>query len=276
MGRDRVAWVIGDVHGCLAELQALEAVIRHRADREGHSPLFVLLGDLVDRGPSSKQVVSHAIAGARLGTHVSVAGNHEEFFLRALNNIRPDLLVTAGCKAPYWLETLPAMFVRQPRLSALATTDDWAVFHRLFWVTQGGAETLASYGCDASTPDEWDIPIEHVRFLCKLALMWRDSVTVVTHALAAAEDLRAVEAGVPLSRAQIMRILWSRSVPASPPDPERVHVSGHTPVQRVRRSHKGKVVRVDTGACMGGRLTGYCPKLDLTLSVQSRFNWRPG
>jgi len=275
MGRERVAWVIGDVHGCLLELRALEDMIRQRADREGHTPLFVLLGDLVDRGPASKQVIDHAIEGGEAGTHVSLAGNHEEFFLRALNNIRPDLLKAADCKAPYWLETLPAMFVRQPRLASLAKASDWAVFHRLFWVTQGGAETLHSYGCDPSKPKSWDIPIEHIRFLCEMPLVWRDKVTVVTHALATNEDIRAAHANVPLTRPQIMRLLWSRSVPSSPPDPKRIHVSGHTPLQRVRRSHDGKVVRVDTGACMGGRLTGYCPKFDLTLSVPSSFNWRP-
>ena len=275
MGQERVAWVVGDVHGCLAELRALEAVVRQRADKEGHTPVFVLLGDLVDRGPSSKQVVDHAIEGGRAGTHVSLAGNHEEFFLRALNNNRPDLLKAAGCQVPFWLETLPAMFVRQPQLASLANASDWAVFHRLFWITQGGAETLNSYGSEPTEPENWDIPLEHVKFLCELPLVWRDDVTVVTHALAAGEDIRAVLGGVPLTRPQIMRILWSRTVPSSPPDPNRIHVSGHTPLQRLRRSHEGQVVRVDTGACMGGRLTGYCPKLDLTLSVGSNFNWRP-
>ena len=170
MALQTTAWIIGDVHGCLLELLALEALVSRRADRLGHRPYFVLAGDLIDRGPASMEVVSHVMRGVEIGTHAAIVGNHEEFFLRALCNGRPDLVEAAGCEIPLWLETLPAMFVRRPRLESLARDAEWAVFHRLMWMTQGGAETLASYGCDPLNPLSWVVPLEHIRFLGRLEL----------------------------------------------------------------------------------------------------------
>jgi len=215
------------------------------------------------------------MTGAAEGTHVSVAGNHEEFFLRALNSFRPDLIQAAGCEIPMWLETLPNLFSRRPHLERMAANSEWAVFHRLMWLTQGGAETIDSYGCDAMDSASWNIPLAHIQYLCGLPLAWSDDTAVVTHALALREDLDVLRRSGTPSRASVMRLLWSRSVPREAPDLDRVHVSGHTPVKRVRRSLGGQVVRVDTGACMGGRLTAYSPALDKTLSVASSFNWRP-
>lgn len=66
--------VIGDVHGCLGELDELlkTAEYRHGGDR------LVFLGDLVDRGPDPLAVV-HRVR--ELGAEC-VLGNHEEKHLR--------------------------------------------------------------------------------------------------------------------------------------------------------------------------------------------------
>jgi len=67
--------VVGDVHGCLAELEELLGRVKYDpADR------LVFVGDLVARGPDSLGVVALA---RRLGATV-VRGNHEERVLRAL------------------------------------------------------------------------------------------------------------------------------------------------------------------------------------------------
>ena len=64
---------IGDIHGCHREFEDLLAKLRlEKGDR------VVLLGDLVNRGPDSAQV----IALARAHAAVSLLGNHE---LRLLN-----------------------------------------------------------------------------------------------------------------------------------------------------------------------------------------------
>lgn len=66
--------IIGDVHGCAAELEAL---LGELAVTAGDRVVFV--GDLVARGPDSRGVLARARAlGAR-----SVRGNHEERLLAA-------------------------------------------------------------------------------------------------------------------------------------------------------------------------------------------------
>lgn len=66
--------VVGDVHGCLAELEALLAKVAFDVDRDR----LVLVGDLVAKGPSSKGVVALARAKGAL----AVRGNHDEHVLR--------------------------------------------------------------------------------------------------------------------------------------------------------------------------------------------------
>jgi hypothetical protein len=66
--------VIGDVHGCLEELDALLRTLEYDQGRDR----LVLLGDLLDRGPDGLGVVRRA----RELCAESVCGNHEEKHLR--------------------------------------------------------------------------------------------------------------------------------------------------------------------------------------------------
>jgi bis(5'-nucleosyl)-tetraphosphatase (symmetrical) len=76
---------IGDVHGCIDELEALMAML---APREGDRLAFV--GDLVDRGPDSVAVVRRVQALMRsFPGSACVCGNHEEKMLRARELRRP-------------------------------------------------------------------------------------------------------------------------------------------------------------------------------------------
>ncbi len=65
--------VIGDVHGCIAELEALV-----RACRPGEDDRLVLVGDLVAKGPDSRKVVEYARDAGML----AVRGNHDEALIR--------------------------------------------------------------------------------------------------------------------------------------------------------------------------------------------------
>ena len=62
--------VVGDVHGCLLELQELLAKCDFSPERDS----VVLVGDLVNKGPSSVEVVAYA---RTRGLHC-VRGNHDE------------------------------------------------------------------------------------------------------------------------------------------------------------------------------------------------------
>ncbi len=87
--------VIGDVHGCRTELEALLAELGYRLTRdtsgravdavppEGRTAVF--LGDLVDRGPDSPGVLRLVMGMVAAGHALAVPGNHENKLTRALS-----------------------------------------------------------------------------------------------------------------------------------------------------------------------------------------------
>lgn len=81
-------YAIGDIHGRADLFDAMiEAVDRDDAGRGAAATTVILLGDLVDRGPDSAGVIDRAIAwGARRSVRL-IAGNHEEMFLDAFDNV---------------------------------------------------------------------------------------------------------------------------------------------------------------------------------------------
>ena len=52
-------YAIGDVHGCLSQLLALERQIMNDGRRIPGEKWIVTLGDYVDRGPNSAGVLAH-------------------------------------------------------------------------------------------------------------------------------------------------------------------------------------------------------------------------
>jgi diadenosine tetraphosphatase ApaH/serine/threonine PP2A family protein phosphatase len=90
---------IGDVHGCIDELDALVGLL---APAEGDR--FAFVGDLVDRGPSSALVIRRVRAlREQFPGSVCVSGNHDEVAVRKRER---------GRALPEW--------------SLDATSDDWA------------------------------------------------------------------------------------------------------------------------------------------------------
>jgi serine/threonine protein phosphatase 1 len=134
-------YAVGDVHGCGDRLAALHALIAaDLADRPIAAPLLVQLGDLVDRGPDSADVVARLAGGppiAGLPT-VVLMGNHERMML-----------------------------------DALAGNDAGAIE---LWLFNGGAATLRSWGVSpAAPPAAWRaaIPAAQLDFLRALPLTLR-------------------------------------------------------------------------------------------------------
>jgi len=85
---------IGDVHGCLSELETLLGTLGYEIRRdemgrgidavhpEGRKVVF--LGDLVDRGPDTPGVLRLAMGMVRNSHALAVPGNHEDKLVRAL------------------------------------------------------------------------------------------------------------------------------------------------------------------------------------------------
>ncbi len=85
--------VIGDVHGCLPELEQLLDKLGYAIDRDGAGrPVnashptrrAVFLGDLVDRGPDTPGVLRLVMGMVAEGAAFCVPGNHEAKLLKAL------------------------------------------------------------------------------------------------------------------------------------------------------------------------------------------------
>ena len=87
--------VIGDVHGCRAELESLLGELGYelRRDDQGrpvdaHHPggrTAVFVGDLVDRGPDTPGVLRLVMGMVEAGNALCVTGNHEYKLVRALD-----------------------------------------------------------------------------------------------------------------------------------------------------------------------------------------------
>ena len=153
-------YAIPDLHGRLDLLEeALAAVTRHA----GGPARLVFLGDYVDRGPQSREVVDRLLAGPSDGSSwTCLAGNHEALMVAALaqkRDVQPwletggettlssyerlgrgwrDRLVAHG----RWLAALPLLRVDRHRVYVHAGIDPAVPLDRqsrdtLLWVRYG-------------------------------------------------------------------------------------------------------------------------------------------
>ena len=81
--------IVGDVHGCAEELAELLTTLGYARDGAGvfaHADgrKAVFLGDLVDRGPATPEVLRTVMAMVAAGNAMCVPGNHEVKLVRAL------------------------------------------------------------------------------------------------------------------------------------------------------------------------------------------------
>jgi len=242
----RSVYVIGDIHGMLGPLETLMDKIRLDAEQREVEPYVVFVGDLVDRGPDSAGVVRYVRSLTESGAGFTVLGNHDEMFLQTLAMNRPDLLGK---------ETLPPVDA-----SAEAMLNHW--------LTQGGVETIQSYRLDPEVPETWTFPPGDVEFLASLPLYWENESVVVTHALPSREALSAArEPGAESDPRIRQELLWRRQEPSESPDPERLHVSGHTPLRNPVLHQAINAIQLDTGCVFGLLLCAYVVETGRILSV---------
>ena len=86
-------FVIGDIHGCIDMLNRLIDEIPWRPDKD----LLIFLGDYIDRGEHSKEVVDYIIALKRCSLYVNcLLGNHDAMFLEYLKGKGVDQYILNG------------------------------------------------------------------------------------------------------------------------------------------------------------------------------------
>ena len=214
-------YAIGDVHGCLEALLALKALIeRDLTDYPIPSHQIILLGDYIDRGPQSNEVIDVLSEWARRPEVIALRGNHDD-----------------GLMA----------FLEDPIGAAP------------FWLTYGGQDTLMSYGlAPVDMPAGEDelhaardaanaaIPNAHKEFFERTRLFYRTGDYLFVHA--------GINPNLPLQEQTAKDLMWIREPFLSHTgDFGVVVVHGHTPVGEpdVRLNR----INVDTGAVFGGALT---------------------
>ncbi len=110
--------IIGDIHGCRAELESLLQELGYRRDGEdtpyrhpeGRRAVFV--GDLVDRGPDTPGVIRTVMGMVQAESGLCVAGNHDQKLHRKLRG--RDVRITHGlAESLTQLENQPPEFVEQ-------------------------------------------------------------------------------------------------------------------------------------------------------------------
>ena len=131
----KYTFAIGDIHGCLLQLNKMLLAIETYA--AGGTVIF--LGDYIDRGPDSKGVIERLMAGPKEGWGwTTLRGNHEEMLQLAYRDVRhlgwwrgnggtETEMSYGGSVSPehvMWLEALPMIHVDQHRIYVHAGLDE--------------------------------------------------------------------------------------------------------------------------------------------------------
>lgn len=217
---DTRVYCIGDIHGCNSLLQELLLEIQRELKNFKGRVIMVYLGDFIDRGPHSKEVIDTLLNNQPHDIEtVYLRGNHEQVLLDCLNN--PALIST--------------------------------------WLNYGGLAALASYKVSvAKIPTKLQdlvqiqqqlkekLPPSHYHFFINTRLSYTLGSYFFVHA--------GIYPGRSLARQQPQDLLWIRDeFIQSTKYHEKIIVHGHTiSPQPVLLNNR---IGIDTGAFCSGKLT---------------------
>lgn len=212
---DRATAVIGDIHGCLELFEKLWA-------KQDPSDVVVTVGDYIDRGEHSAQVLSRLMAlnTAEPDRVICLIGNHEAMLLDFLDSPKE-----AGGR----------------------------------WLKYGGLQTVSSFGVTGAKEkmeaqervdlrdrlrDAMGAPLE--RWLRGLPTQWHSGNLCVVHA--------GADPDLPMAEQNRDTLIWGHEAFLSKPRRDGVWIAhGHTVMPRPEQ--KGSRIAVDTGAYHSGCLT---------------------
>lgn len=215
-------YAIGDIHGQLGQLETALS----RIERDGGpDSQIVFLGDYIDRGAHSREVIDLLVEGLATGRNwVPLLGNHDRMFAMFMEDYpRHDSQFLVGY---HWLD------------------------QRI-----GGMETLRSYGVEVSDGDRLyqvhqraraAVPSNHVEFLRNCSYFHQRDELLFVHA--------GIRPGVQLEDQSKDDLIWIRGefLNETNEHPWLV-VHGHTPVRKAE--HWGNRINLDSGAGVGRAIT---------------------
>ena len=223
-------FAVGDIHGCKELLNVIHnKIIEASKNKEGEK-LLIYLGDYIDREPDIKGTIQTLIDFQPENfTKVFLLGNHEQMLLDFMAGKRNSLYI---------------------------------------WLSNGGLETLESYGSDMNSyidhsmelKDEELIrkqftrllPFSHKNFFNQLILNYEWGNYFFVHA--------GINPDLPIEKQEKETMLWTREKNFFNPKMtcSKIIVHGHTPVEKIEKYPFR--INLDTGSFYSGKLS--CLKIE--------------
>jgi serine/threonine protein phosphatase 1 len=208
---------IGDIHGCANALKDLLGQIKPNS-----TDLVVFLGDYIDRGPNSREVIDLLIKLSDSTQAHFIKGNHEEAMIAS----RDNTITEWQTEASMGYNQLPIYY---------------------HWQSWGGDATLKSYGLPVEAASLRNIPQNHWDFLESCVDYVEIEDYIFTHA--------PINPGKALIQQDDNELRWNHNVP------EHAHISGkhiifgHCTQKSGEILQLGHATGIDTYVYGDGKLT---------------------
>ena len=215
-------FAIGDIHGCYYTLlELMNKLPLESGDK------IIFLGDYIDRGLHSKQVVQYVKEMADAGQAIALLGNHEKMCIDTYNG------------SGHWGQT---------------------------WRNNGAEQTVDSYDArspedkimppmfDTERRDEWNANLpkvsnEHITWMESLPLTHEDEKYIYVHA--------GINPDYPMNEQVEDDLLWIRNKFLNcPTQYPKIVVFGHTALEKPIIKHN--FIGLDTGCVYGNFLSAMC------------------
>ena len=221
-------FAIGDIHGCLSQLTSLHKNILNYDKFNPRNDLLIYLGDYIDRGKYSKEVIDQILKlrSNNIKT-INLMGNHDEFMIDFILNKKNNIKN---------------------------------------WVNFGADQTFRSYGVEVVEyiKDGFDDEVvdklrntllnkmdnTHLDFFKNLEISYSSENYLFVHA--------GIDPDKKLSEQSEKDYLWSRSEKFFSKDfkSEKIIVHGHTPEENI--INDAFRINIDSGCYFSGKLSCAC------------------
>ena len=225
-------FAIGDIHGCLGELTSLHKKILSHDKFDVKNDLIIYLGDYIDRGRNSKEVINQIL---KLNDNniktINLMGNHDEFMIDFLFNKKNNL--------KSWLNFGADQTFRSYNIEIVDFIKDGFeddVINKL-------RETLFK-----------KMEESHINFFKTLQLSYSTEKYLFVHA--------GIDPEKKLSEQTRKDYLWSRSSEFFKKNfkAQKIIVHGHTPEESIVNDEYR--INADSGCYFSGKLSSVCLRDD--------------
>ena len=221
-------FAIGDIHGCLSQLTSLHKNILNYDKFDPKNDLLIYLGDYIDRGKNSKEVIDQIIKlkNNKIKT-INLLGNHDEFMI--------DFLFNKNNNIKNWLN-----------FGADSTFRSYGI-EIVEFIKDGFEDNVINKLRDLVFNK---IEESHLNFFQNLETSFSTEKYLFVHA--------GIDPQKKLVDQTKKDYLWSRSDDFFDKDfkAEKIVVHGHTPVENIINDLYR--INIDSGCYFSGKLTCVC------------------